>query len=89
MVFWNQKLPVVLSKKETNDEPVGSIARARSSSAPSASDTRLHGRVPFAARVGWILLTLLALALSAIAIPRAAAVLQSICQPGSQTFGIE
>ena len=59
------------------------------SSAPSASETRLHGRVLFAARVGWILLTLLVLALSAIAIPKAAAVLQSICQPGSQCLGIQ
>lgn len=35
-------------------------------------------------RVGWVALTLLVLTLNAIAIPRAFALLQAICQPGTE-----
>ncbi|HEX9134689.1 MAG TPA: hypothetical protein VF844_20560, partial [Ktedonobacteraceae bacterium] len=47
------------------------------------SETRLHGRGLLIARAGWVLLTLLVLALNAIAIPRADALLQAVCQPGT------
>ena len=41
------------------------------------------------ARVGWIALTLLILLLSAIAIPRADALFQSICQPGTPCLSVQ
>ena len=41
------------------------------------------------ARVGWIALTLLILLLSAIAIPRANALFQSICQPGTPCLSVQ
>ena len=47
------------------------------------SETRLHGRWLLIARVGWVALTLLVLTLNAIAIPRADALLQAVCQPGA------
>ena len=49
----------------------------------NGSQTRLPGRWLFIARVGWIVLTLLVLTLNAIAIPRADALLQAVCQPGA------
>src|SRR5713101_1380608 len=51
--------------------------------ARNESETRLHGRWLLIARVGWVALTLLVLALNAIAIPRADALLQAVCQPGA------
>src|SRR5689334_3502890 len=44
--------------------------------------THLHGRGLFIARAGWVALTLLVLTLNAISIPRTAALMQAICQPG-------
>jgi hypothetical protein len=51
--------------------------------AHNGSQTRLHGRGLFIARAGWVALTLLILALNAIAIPQADALLQAVCQPGA------
>jgi hypothetical protein len=62
---------------------------AGSPTAPDADETRLHGRWLLVARVGWVALTLLVLTLSAIAIPRAHALLQAVCQPGAQCLGIQ
>jgi hypothetical protein len=42
------------------------------------SQTRMHGRGLFIARLGWVALTLLVLALNAIAIPQADALLQGV-----------
>jgi len=47
------------------------------------SETRLPVRSLLIARVGWVVLTLLVLTLNAISIPRADALLQAICQPGT------
>src|SRR5712692_24217 len=47
------------------------------------SQMRLRGRWLFIARAGWVVLTLLVLALNAIAIPRAVTLLQAVCQPGA------
>ncbi len=47
------------------------------------SETRLPVRWLLIARVGWVALTLLVLTLNAIFIPRADALLQAICQPGT------
>ncbi|MGO8951511.1 MAG: hypothetical protein ACLQUY_28425 [Ktedonobacterales bacterium] len=65
-----------MSQSAASSEPAGNLA-------PSAPDTRLHGRWLLVARVGWIALTLLVLTLSAMAIPRADALLQAACQPGA------
>jgi signal transduction histidine kinase len=46
-------------------------------------DPLLQGRWLLLARVGWVVLTLLVLALNAISVPRAAALLQAVCQPGA------
>ena len=51
--------------------------------ARNESETRLQGRWLLIARVGWVALTLLVLALNAISIPRADALLQAVCQPGA------
>ena len=51
--------------------------------ARNESETRLQGRGLLIARVGWVALTLLVLALNAISIPRADALLQAVCQPGA------
>jgi signal transduction histidine kinase len=56
---------------------------AASSQALGQDDTCLHGGWLMFARVGWIALTLLILLLSAISIPRAEALFQSICQQGA------
>lgn len=56
---------------------------------PAAAETRLRGRWLFLARVGWIVLTLLILTLSAIALPRLDALAQSICQPGAQCLSVQ
>jgi hypothetical protein len=45
--------------------------------------TSLHGRWLFIARAGWVTLTLLILFLNTLAIPRTAALLQAVCQPGA------
>ena len=59
-------------------------AALASSYSPQEDDsTHLHGRRLAVARAGWIALTLLVLALSAIAIPQADALLQAVCQPGA------
>src|SRR5712692_3074331 len=47
------------------------------------SETRLPVRWLLIARVGWVVLTLLVLTLNAISIPRADALLQAVCQPGT------
>jgi len=47
------------------------------------SETRLPGRSLLIARAGWVALTLLVLTLNAVAIPRADALLQAVCQPGT------
>ena len=44
--------------------------------------THLSGRWLVTARTCWVVLTLLVLTLNAISIPRAAALLQAVCQPG-------
>src|SRR6266581_1193253 len=49
----------------------------------SESETRLPGRWLLIARVGWVALALLVLTLNAISIPRADALLQAVCQPGT------
>jgi len=49
----------------------------------NGSETRLPGRWLLIARVGWVVLTLLVLTLNAISIPRADALLQAVCQPGT------
>src|SRR5258708_691820 len=49
----------------------------------NGSQTRLPERRLFIARAGWVALTLLVLALNAIAIPQADALLQAVCQPGA------
>ena len=53
------------------------------------ADTCLHGGWLVLARVGWIVLALLILLLSAIAIPRADALFQSICQPGAPCLSVQ
>ncbi len=50
--------------------------------AHTPSKMSLHGQWLFLARMGWIALTLLVLALNAISIPRAYALLQAVCRPG-------
>jgi hypothetical protein len=47
------------------------------------SETRLPGSFLLIARAGWVALTLLVLALNAIAIPQTDALLQAVCQPGA------
>src|SRR5712692_10051081 len=47
----------------------------------NGSQMRLRGRWLFVARAGWVVLTLLVLALDASAIPRAVTLLQAVCQP--------
>ena len=47
------------------------------------SETRLPVRSLLLARVGWVALALLVLTLNAISIPRADALLQAVCQPGT------
>src|SRR6266699_2700520 len=49
----------------------------------SESETRPPGRWLLIARVGWVVLALLVLTLNAISIPRADALLQAVCQPGT------
>jgi hypothetical protein len=49
----------------------------------NVSETLLHGRWLFIARTGWVALALLVLTLNAIAIPRAGALLQAVCQAGA------
>ena len=58
--------------------------------APSSTEaTYLHGRWLLIARVGWIALTVLILTLSAIAIPKADALLQSVCQSGTTCLSFQ
>jgi hypothetical protein len=52
-------------------------------SARHESQTRLPGRGLLIARVGWVVLALLVLTLNAISVPRADALLQAVCQPGT------
>ncbi len=54
-----------------------------------ATSTRLHGRWLLIARVGWIVLTLLILTLSAIALTRLDALTQSVCQPGTPCLSVQ
>ncbi|HLV97211.1 MAG TPA: hypothetical protein VKT82_00920 [Ktedonobacterales bacterium] len=66
-----------------------SLSATTSSATPPPSappETHLYGRWLLMARAGWIVLTVLVLTLSAIAIPKADALLQSVCQPGVQCF---
>ncbi|HEY6539298.1 MAG TPA: hypothetical protein VIZ18_00095 [Ktedonobacteraceae bacterium] len=53
------------------------------------SETLLHGRWLFIARVSWIVLTLFLLTLNAVMIPRYNAVLQAHCQADPQCFAIQ
>ncbi|GAC1613772.1 MAG: hypothetical protein NVS4B7_05450 [Ktedonobacteraceae bacterium] len=53
------------------------------------ADTHLLGNWLMLARVGWIALTLLILLLSALAIPRADALFQSVCQPGAPCLSVQ
>src|SRR5712692_2769527 len=49
----------------------------------NGSQMRLRGRWLFVARAGWVVLTLLVLALNTISIPRTVTLLQAVCQPGA------
>ncbi len=49
----------------------------------------LEGGWLFIARVGWVALTVLILVLSAIALPKADALLQSVCAPGAPCYDIQ
>src|ERR1700730_7025461 len=49
----------------------------------NGSPMRLRRYWLFIARAGWVVLTLLVLALNAIAIPRTVTLLQAVCQPGA------
>src|SRR5262249_39087674 len=62
---------------------------AGSSAALSPAGSRLQSARLLVARLGWVVLTLLVLVLSAIAIPKADAIVQSACQPGSPCLGIQ
>jgi hypothetical protein len=50
---------------------------------PNESETGLQRRWLFIARVGWVVMTLLVLTLTAIAIPHYYALMQAVCQPGA------
>jgi multidrug transporter EmrE-like cation transporter len=64
-------------------------ASAGSPAASNAADTRLHRGRLLIARAGWIALTLLVLALSALALPTAYALLQTVCQPGTTCLSFQ
>jgi hypothetical protein len=53
------------------------------SDAQSRSNSDLHGRWLFIARMGWIALTLLILALNVLAIPNYYFLTQAVCRPGA------
>lgn len=52
-------------------------------------ETGLHGGFLLIARVGWIVLTLLILTLSAIALPGLDALAQSVCQPDTSCLSVQ
>ena len=52
--------------------------------ARNESKTPLPDGFLLIARVGWVMLTLLVLTLNAISVPRALALLQAVCQPGTE-----
>ena len=67
-----------------------SLEHAQTAASPHTldqHDTSLHGNWLLLARTGWIALTLLILLLSAIAVPRAEALFQSICQSDVPCLG--
>jgi hypothetical protein len=55
----------------------------------TAADMLLRGRWLLIARMGWVVVTLIVLTLTAIAIPRANTLLQSVCQPDTPCLGIQ
>jgi len=55
----------------------------------STGDTRLHGHWLLIARLCWMVVTLLILALNAVMLPSYDAVLQAHCQSGPQCFAIQ
>lgn len=61
--------------------------RTRPSRPVPSVEKPLRGPWLFIARLCWIALTLLILALNALAIPNADALLQSVCQPGAHCVG--
>lgn len=70
-------------------QPLMGGERANVGRQPSQAEVSGGGGWILAARVGWIVLTLLLLVLTIIAIPRADALFQSICQPGTPCFGVQ
>ena len=59
-----------------------------SSLSSDGADARLQRRWLLAARVGWIVVTLLVLSLNLAMIPRYDALLQATCRPGPTCFGL-
>ncbi|GHO72196.1 hypothetical protein KSC_110880 [Ktedonobacter sp. SOSP1-52] len=53
------------------------------------ADTQVHGNWLVLARLGWLTLTLLILALTAIALPRFTVLAQSVCQPHAPCLDIQ
>ena len=64
-------------------------ASAPGAQQPNATSGALHGPWLLVARGGWVALTLLILALNAIAIPTAIETLRSGCQSGAQCLGVQ
>jgi hypothetical protein len=60
-----------------------------STSLPFAPQDNLTGLLLLVARAGWIALTLLVLTLTALSIPQAYALLQTICQPGTACLNFQ
>jgi hypothetical protein len=56
---------------------------AGSAAAAHPQETELQGHLLLLARVGWVALTLLVLALTALSLPQAYSLLQTICIPGT------
>jgi hypothetical protein len=66
-----------------------SPASAVSTAASTAAAPRLHGRALLLARVGWVALTLLVLALNVVMLPRYDALLQAPCPAGVPCFSLQ
>jgi hypothetical protein len=71
------------------NQPAALSPTSTSSAASNAADTLLRGRQLVVARVGWVVVTLLVLTLSAIAIPEADTILQAVCHPDAACLGIQ
>jgi len=65
------------------------IATTGSPDSPEDRDTQLRGRWLLIAQAGWIVLTLLILALNAVMLPRYDTLLQSPCQLGTPCFRLQ